>query len=105
MPDDRYDFDKLRSPLLRREHLARGKQHKHPVSRKIASFLLGVEDILQNSDAMVFVTAVGGMPFANYIRGPGLPKLHTYLHVYLSCRIYSSRYGAGFACACPGLHG
>ncbi|CAJ1393785.1 unnamed protein product [Effrenium voratum] len=69
MPDDRYDFDKLRSPLLRREHLARGKQHKHPVSRKIASFLLGVEDILQNSDAMVFVTAVGGMPFANYIRG------------------------------------
>ena len=44
-------------------------RHQHPVSREIAAFLRKIKEIQQDSEAMVYITAVGGVPFSNYIRG------------------------------------
>ena len=43
--------------------------HQHPATRELASFLRKIKEI-QDPEFIVYITAVGGVPFANYIQGP-----------------------------------
>ena len=52
------------------KHLEAAEGHQHPATRELASFLRNIQGIQQDPESMVYITAVGGVPFANYIQGP-----------------------------------
>lgn len=51
------------------KHLQAAEGHQHPATGEIASFLKNIKEIQQDPETMVYITAVGGEPFANYIQG------------------------------------
>jgi len=55
------------------KHLEAAEGHQHPATRELASFLRNIKGIQQDPESMVYITAVGGVPFANYIQGPSNP--------------------------------
>ena len=69
LPNDPHEFDQLRAPSRRDQHLAQAEGHPNPVTRSIAAFLRKLET-LRDPEAIVYVSAVGGHPFTNYIEGP-----------------------------------
>lgn len=60
------------------KHLDQAEAHNHLATREIAAFLRNVLDIQRDSEAMVYITAVGGVPFADYIQG--LPTQFMEIH-------------------------
>lgn len=58
------------------KHLQAAEGHRHPATGEIASFLKNIREIQQDPETMVYITAVGGEPFANYIQGFRLRMAH-----------------------------
>ncbi|CAE7530724.1 clpX [Symbiodinium necroappetens] len=84
LPAEPHAFDALRlDPALRLTHLsANAGKHGHSLTRLVTSFLAQLKSVQEDPEVMVYVTAVGGLPFANYITGfikralvVGLPAL------------------------------
>ncbi|CAE7448072.1 clpX [Symbiodinium sp. CCMP2592] len=84
LPAEPHAFDALRlDPALRLTHLsANAGKHGHSLTRLVTSFLAQLKSVREDPEVMVYVTAVGGLPFANYITGfikralvVGLPAL------------------------------
>lgn len=68
----------FRYRLSQVKHLDQAEAHNHLATREIAAFLRNVLDIQRDSEAMVYITAVGGVPFADYIQG--LPTQFMEIH-------------------------
>ncbi|CAE7380282.1 clpX [Symbiodinium pilosum] len=83
LPFEPHAFDALRADASARlEHLTAADRHANELTRQVTSFLKQVRAVREDPEVMVYVTAVGGLPFSDYITGfvrralvVGLPAL------------------------------